>query len=322
MKQYLFPLMLLCSSLVSTSGQEYAISTAFDTSRIYVGDQISFMISVRQPESLNINIPAFKDTLIKNVEILNGPLKDTTRSTNGMLNITEKYLVTSFDSGLYEIKPLFVEINKSDSLYRYYSNYATLEVVKYTVAPADSTAAIYDIIGPYKAPITLSEIIPWILIVILAAGIVWGIIFFVKKKKSEKPQAEEIVIKELAHVIAFRELEQLKNDQLWQSGKLKQYYTRLTEILRLYLENRYKVFSLELTTSETLHALLKTGFRKDASYHRLDKVLTTADLVKFAKLVPGNEENELQFGEAWSFVEETKEIPAVNEDKDGKEAKL
>ena len=63
--------------------------------------------------------------------------------------------------------------------------------------------------------------------------------------------------------MAGGELEILKEEQLWQKGEVKIYYTRLTEILRKYLENRFRVYSLELTTDETLEALVNTGFKKD-----------------------------------------------------------
>ena len=99
----------------------------------------------------------------------------------------------------------------------------------------------------------------------------------------------------------------LKNEELWQKGETKKYYTKLTEILRQYLENRFRVFSLELTTAETLEALVKTGFKKDGSYNNLKTVLTGADLVKFAKYNPVPAENESHFQNSWNFVLATKE---------------
>jgi hypothetical protein len=90
--------------------------------------------------------------------------------------------------------------------------------------------------------------------------------------------------------------------------------------LRQYLENRYNVFSLELTTAETLEALVKTGFKKDGTYTQLKTVLNGADLVKFAKYKPEPEENELHFKNSWDFVLETKTDEVISsEDKDKKE---
>ena len=87
------------------------------------------------------------------------------------------------------------------------------------------------------------------------------------------------------------------------------YYTRLSEILRQYLENRYGIFALEYTTGETLDHLLLTGFNNKDYYNKLKSVLTDSDLVKFAKYKPGPVENDLNFETAWDFVDSTKKIP-------------
>jgi hypothetical protein len=108
-------------------------------------------------------------------------------------------------------------------------------------------------------------------------------------------------------------LEYLKAEELWQKGEIKRYYTRLTEILRQYLENRFRVYSLELTTEETLEALVRTGFRKNGTYNDLKSVLTGADLVKFAKYNPVASENDTHFQTSWNFVAATKENELADE---------
>lgn len=314
MRKYTLFILFSIIVLPASIAQDVSITAAFDSTRILAGDQIFFTVSVEQPSDVTLTLPAFKDTLIKNIEILRGPDVDSAKSANGRLRITEKYLITSFDSGMYQVAPVYAEIKNPDGLKRFYSDYARLEVLKYRVAPADSTAKIYDIIKPYKAPVTLREIITWILIALAAAALVWGFLIFMKRYKKGKPGIEEVVIHEPAHVIAFRELENLRAEELWQKGQLKPYYSRLTEILRQYLENRYKVYSLELTTTETLQALIATGFRRDGEYDRLKLVLTTADLVKFAKYIPDSQEHELHFRNSWEFVEATKEVAVVPEE--------
>jgi hypothetical protein len=179
------------------------------------------------------------------------------------------------------------------------------------ITPPDTTAKIYDIIKPYRAPLTIGEVLPWILIIALLGALVWLAIRFLRKLKKSKTGIEAVIDPDPAHIIAFRELEKLRDEQLWQKGEIKYYYTRLTEILRQYLENRFRVFSLELTTSETLAALVKTGFKKDGSYNQLKTVLTGADLVKFAKYNPEPSENESHFQNSWDFVLATKENEAI-----------
>lgn len=305
-------------------GQDVTVSARFDTSRVLIGDQFHYTVTIDKPKGIPLNVKTFRDTLCRNIEILGGPALDSTVTSSGRVSIKNVYLVTSFDSGFYQVPPVYAEIKDAAGIKRFYSEYTPIEVMRVKIAPPDSTARIYDIIKPYKAPITLGEILPFILIGILIAAAVWGIIILVRKYMKPKGTPEPAINQDPAHVIAFRDLEELQKEQLWQKGEVKQYYSRLTEIIRQYLENRFGVYSLEMTTSETLEALLKTGFRKDESYNSLRTVLNGSDLVKFAKYKPEPAENENHFTGSWKFVEATmikeelREKPGVNDDKEKK----
>ena len=311
MKKFILSLFLFISIISSSIGQEVKITSSFDSSRIYVGDQIKYTITFDKPSDLRLTLPIFKDTLCKNIEILSGPRVDSSSIQNGRIKITHKYLITSFDSGRYQVRPVFVEAKNEGGVKRFYSDYSMLRVMRVKIAPADTTAKIFDIIKPYKAPVTVGEVLPWVLLITLAGVIIWVAIRFLRKLKKSETGKETYIPPEPAHVIAFRELERLKNEELWRKGETKKYYTMLTEILRQYLENRFSVFSLELTTSETLEALVKTGFKKNGSYNDLKSVLTGADLVKFAKYNPVPAENESHFQNSWNFVLATKENEVI-----------
>jgi len=295
-------------------GQEIKINAGFDTTQIVIGDQIRFTVTVEQPAGMALYVSEFKDTIVKNIEILSGPVTDSSQNTDGLLRIKREYLVTSFDSGRYQVSPVYAELRNEAGLKRFYSDYSYLEVVRPLITPPDTTAKIFDIVAPYKAPVTIGEILPWVLLLLLAAAIGYFAFRFYKKYRRKKTGEEVIIIPDPAHIIAFRELEILKEEKLWQKGEIKEYYSRLTGILRLYLENRYQVYSLELTTYETLNELLKTGFKRDLSFDKLKAVLSGADMVKFAKYNPEPAENELFYQDAWSFVSETKpEVTVVND---------
>ena len=307
MKRLTISIFLFISILTSSIGQNVNVTSAFDSSEIYVGDQIKYTITIEQPANLKLTIPLFKDTLCKNIEILSGPRVDTSSVQNGRIKIIYKYLITSYDSGLYQITPVFAETKDASGMKRFYSDYTRLEVLRVKIAPADSTAKIFDIIGPYKAPVTMGEVLPYLLIAVLLGIATWLTFRYIRKHRKAKAGIETFIPADPAHVIAFRELEKLRNEELWQKGETKKYYTKLTEILRQYLENRFRVYSLELTTAETLEVLVKTGFKKDGSYNNLKSVLTGADLVKFAKYNPVPSENEIHFQNSWNFVLATKE---------------
>jgi hypothetical protein len=241
--------------------------------------------------------------------------------TNGRLRLVNKYLITSFDSGYYQVHPAYAEIKNENGIKRFYSDYSLLEVMRVKIAPPDTTAKIFDIVKPYRAPLTIGEILPWVLLAALLAAAIWVIIKLIKRFKKSKSEPEQVINPDPAHIIAFRDLEKLQEEQLWQKGEVKLYYSRLTEILRQYLESRYGVFSLEMTTSETLEALVKTGFKKDELYSTIKTILNGSDLVKFAKYKPEPAENEQHFDNSWKFVELTKVKEEISETVDEKKKK-
>ncbi|MGD0341009.1 MAG: hypothetical protein ABSA76_04805 [Bacteroidales bacterium] len=321
MKKLLIISIVYISSVFSINGQDIKVTASFDSSRIFIGDQIHYIVTIVKPLDIPVFLNPLKDTLCKNVEIVSGPASDSLVMPDRMLKITRKYLVTSFDSGFYQVPPVYVEIKNAAGIKRFYSDYSPLQVMRVRIAPADTTAKIFDIIKPYRAPVTFGEILPWIIIVVIAAALAWGAVLLIRKLKKDIRTDEPVKSTEPAHIIAFRELEKLKKQELWQKGEVKYYYTRLTEILREYVENRYGVCSLEMTTSETLEALIKTGFKKDDSYNLLKTVLNGADLVKFAKYKPEPAENEEHFDNSWKFVENTKLVEVISEDDKSDEGK-
>ena len=157
-------------------------NSSFDSTRIYIGDQIKYTVTVDKPADLRLALPVLKDTLCKNIEILSGPNVDSTAIKDGRIKIIQKYLITSFDSGRYQVPPVYAEL-KIGGLKRYYSDYTPLEVMRVKIAPADTTAKIFDIIEPYKAPVTFREVLPWLLIAALVGILSWAAIRFLRKFK-------------------------------------------------------------------------------------------------------------------------------------------
>ena len=110
------------------------------------------------------------------------------------------------------------------------------------------------------------------------------------------------------HVAAIKQLEKLHTQKLWQSGKSKQYYTGLTDILREYLAGRYNFQAMEMTSAEIIARIRELSVEERAS-KRLGSLLEVADFVKFAKYEPDAVQNEDAYQDAYYFVEETKQLP-------------
>jgi hypothetical protein len=311
-------ILIIVLSLSFINAQDVKVTSAFDSSRIFLGDQTYFTVTIEKPISFLLNIPTLRDSLKKNIEILKGPSIDTVLLKDGRIKIVQRYLVTSFDSGFYQVPPVYAEMKGENGIKRFYSDYANLEVMRVRIAPPDTASRIFDIVQPYKAPLTAGEVLPWILLLFVLGAAFFYLYRFLKKLRLKRTGEVAVVNPDPAHIIAFRQLEQLREEKLWQKGQLKNYYTRLSEIARLYLENRYHIYSMELTTVETLAELKKTGIREDEPYRKLRTVLTGADLVKFAKFNPEPSENELQFNFTWEYVDATKLVITreENESKD------
>ena len=128
-------------------------------------------------------------------------------------------------------------------------------------------------------------------------------LFWKRKKDEEITVEKEIIIP--AHKKALTALQSLKSEELWQSGNIKKYQSELTAIVRRYLGDRFDVNALEMTTDEISRALRNKDFDTKHSA-TLQRILTIADLVKFAKATPPLEINAEFMDEAVAFIESTK----------------
>ncbi len=325
---YLTCLIMSCFSMSSASlySQDVRVSAKPDTTAILIGDQIWFTVTVDKPGGLILNHLRLRDTLVNKIEILQGPVSDTLSSSDNRVVIRDRYLITSFDSGRYEIPPFYAEMVSDEGVKRFYSEYSYLSVKRSDIAPQDTTMHFFDIIPPYKAPITIGELLPWFLAVIALAAIAYFVVkyFMNRKKESDEVIADDVV--EAAHILAYRNLEKLKGEKLWQKGEYKEYYTRLSDIVRVYIDMRFSMNSMESTTGEIMDEISVFEVVEGEPADSLRQVLELADMVKFAKFKPDSSDCELSMEQAWSFISMTrkekavvKNEEAVDEEKGGEE---
>jgi hypothetical protein len=304
---------LLCLSAAAIS-QEIKVTSSPDTAVILTGDQIRFTVSAEIPAGMTAKLKTVADTLAGKIVILARSPQDTAFSPDGILTITDRYLVTAFDSGTYTIPPFYAEVVSGDSLLRFHSDYSFLTVQRPDVTPPDTTDVIFDIIGPRGAPLTFAEILPWLVIALIAGIVLYILARFLPRNpltRFVRPPAPP----EPAHVIALRELKALQAGELWQKGEVKEYYSRLSDITRRYIDNRYGISSPELTTDETVRMLQKAAVTTGGQMSLVKELLSLSDMVKFAKYVPESGLHERYHADAVRFVEETKviDVPAGEE---------
>lgn len=295
----------------SSSAQEIKATAVLDSSNIQIGQQVKLKLSIQYKvdngKQIKIVWPEFTDTIRKEIEIVRQTPIDTIipDSTNLFQFVqTKTLLITSFDSGYWAISPFKFIINNDSS-----GIYTEPLLLQVNTIQVDTTLAIKDIKGIYNESYSW---IDWIkdniyLVYGILAGIlvVLLIIYLTIKYYKNKPHVVIVEAPKVpAHIIAFEKLEKLKSEKLWQEGKLKLYHITLSEIIREYIENRFKIQALEQTTDEIIY-----GFRNvaidDESKSKLKQVLVLSDLVKFAKEQPLPNENEMCLMNAFDFVKGT-----------------
>jgi hypothetical protein len=286
--------------------QLVTINIELDTSRILIGDQVNMSIEVIKSGNSSVKFPEFDKNLTDEIEIVDKSDIDSAKLDNNKIALYQNLTITAFDSGLFYIPPvnfIYSDRGFTDSISSS-ANY--LEVLPVKI---DTTGTIRDIKGLYKAPYSFSEIYPYILMLFFVGLLIWFIIYYIDRKKKDEPILRRIKPSELPHVIALRELDKLKAEKLWQQNKIKLYYTRLTEIVRTYIERRFDIMAMEQTTGEILYEF-KDREIENVNYIILEQLLNLADLVKFAKGEPLPEENTIHMENAYEFVRNTKYVPA------------
>jgi len=301
--KYIFLFSVFFMSLLLVNGQEIKLKTALEHDSIWLGDQVKLLIVVEQTAGTKLEFPQLPDSINK-VEILSKSRIDTSKLEGNKIQLKQSYLVTSFDSGAQYIPRFRFLVRNAGRIDTFKSNDLTL-FVKFP--PVDLKKGPADIKKPFAAPVTLKEIAPWLLGIILVAAIIFLIIYAISRRNKNKPLFQRPPKPKLPpDVIALQELDKLKSEELWQHEKVKDYYTRLTDIVRIYIEERFAISAMEQTTFEILDSFkLKEPQIQAKPYTELKEILEVSDLVKFAKFTPLPDENHLMLSNAYLFVKET-----------------
>ena len=299
--KYIIILLTLGLRISYINAQNVKVEAKIDTSEFLVGDQVGIELKVTQPIMEFVGIPVFKEELTKEIEILEQSENDTTLLESGHYIIKKRLLITAFDSGYYALPPI---------PFLYYSDTLRTDPVLFKVVtiPVDTSQAIKDIKMPYSAPISFVEVLPWAGSGLGLVVIILVLMYVIRKIRRKEPILGRVKPREPAHTIAYRDLMKLKNNKLWQKDRIKDYYTELTDIIRLYLWNRYAIKTLERTSDEILESLKESDFKDDEAYIELKQIFHTSDLVKFAKYKPISDEHEKCIKEAYDIVDRTKLI--------------
>lgn len=259
--------------------QENPVSVTIDTTAIKIGEQIQYKISANKTGT--VIFPKLQLDSLGKVEVVESLPVDTLKDT-----YEKKYVLTSFDSGQYNIPKQQVLINNkpffTDSLL---VSVATVKVdtLKQPMFPIKAIKSEPKTFDDYK------PLLWWILLILALIG---AALYFIFRKK-EKKEVPIIVVAPIQE--ALQRLKELDEKQLLQQNKIKIYYSELTDIVRTYIEKDIYIPALESTTNELIDTIndfnesSKLGISEE-TIQQLKEVLHSADMVKFAKSKPVVEE--------------------------------
>lgn len=301
--------------------QNIYANSSIDKDSVFVGQPFNYKIDIRMPDNYIVDWTTVKDTLSRNIEVINRSKVLSTPINNNDIIVSQTLTLTSFDTGYIEIPPIDIKYSRSSNDTT--SNICHTKYMYIYVEPVliDTTMTYKPIKMPIKQNLTFIETTPYIGGVIILAGLILLTIYLIKRSKSKSIKEEEPIPSIPAIVTARERLSQLKDANLWQSGKSKEYYTDLTDIVREYLEGQFNIDAIEMTSDEILLEVRKLQLDK-LIIEKLDNTLITADLVKFAKANPNPNENEAAFNNIDSFIEESYILYQEIEGKKAEEARI
>ena len=288
--------------------QRTLIDVKIDEADLLIGEQTILHLTVTTDNGKLVYLPIPLDTLMTGVEVLAISKPDTTAIDNNRLMINQNVLITSFDEDLYFLPP-FAVIDDVDTIY---SNQVALKV---SSIPVDVNApeVFFDIKEIWKPPFVLADYYPIIFGILLILFLICVIGYIVQRLRKRKSTIPELLKEELKippHEIAIRELNEIKQQKLWQQGRNKEYYTQITDTLRRYIFRRFDINAMEMTSYEILDVITREDDDQSV-YDTLKQILQLADLVKFAKLHPLPDENDLSLAYSYLFVNQTKKVVMV-----------
>ena len=310
-------LVLLLPMTASAARSNIKISKAsLKSSTIVMGDTTTLHVEVVLPKTtVSMFGLEMKDSLSSKVELGDLVKGDTIEVDQSHVRIVNDWIVQAYDSGKWEINPVFAL--SADTI-----RYDKALELNVKVVKVDEKGDIKDfapIIDPNRK---LLDYVPswmsdywwaWLLLLIAIAALVVYLKWWRKGKnpfkieKKRKPAYEE----------AVERLQLLKAQQLWQKGQEKDYYTGLTDILREYIDRRFGINAVEMTSTQIMESLKNNPETKLVN-DQLNEILAIADFVKFAGQHPLADDNERSFQRAENFVESTKPAPE-SESKEKKE---
>ncbi len=312
---HIFALILLAvASPAYLSAAPVQVKAKLDSVQILMGRMANLRLEVVQNKGAKGEFEIFKsapaDGIVglcgDSVELRTAVRRDTVDLGSGRIQINYSVPVQAFDSGFYQLPQLRYISGRDTAL----SNSVSLKVIPVAVTADAAISGYADVADPAdaswldKLPDFIYNYWWIILLVLVVAGVCTYLMIRLRKTGSllaPKPEPSP-------YIVAMESLRRLKSRKLWEQGLDREYFTELTEILRIYLDKRFHINAMEMTSSQIIDILSADARIKDKKEY-VQQVLDMADFVKFAAVRPLPTDSVASFDNVERFIEETKPTP-------------
>lgn len=294
--------MVLVSAADAVAAPTVTLKASIDSTSVIQGSKAKLHLEVLK----NSDAGMLVDAPETGAEYFGIEISDLTVDTidhgNGRIELAYDYTIQAFDPGTVTLPPFKYAVGDDTVA----SEVVTLKVLEVDL---DSLTDINPLESVVSVPSRWYDFIPdwwiWVFIVIAAAGVIACAMLLFRKKKGLITRPVKVTP---PYDLAVMRLNDLQAKKLPQSGRDKEYYTELTEILRQYLEGRFDINAMEMSSTQIIDTLRHNKETRPGS-DLMKQILEIADFVKFAKVRPLPDDNIKAFNSAVKFVEDSKPLP-------------
>jgi len=319
-------LSILSGFFAAGQGRLPAIDGAFleklqERDSVLIGDQLRYGFHLQGvPVGTGLLLPDYSKGFAPgdSVEIVHSWTADTVKVGGSKRHPTShdidfSLVITSFEEGKHRLPPLSVIKESSAGVFDTLL-FKPLELEVFTIPVDTTTYVIHDIKGQVQYPVTFSEVLPYLIGLLVALALVWAIrALVVARRKRRSPDAAP---DEPPYLVALRKLEKYRGEKYWAKDRQKVFYSGITDALREYIDARYGIDAPEMTTAEIFDSLSHTDVPADL-FVQTKSLFETADMVKFAKAFASDEENASAVPTAVRFVTSTYQTESKDKEEEG-----
>lgn len=310
-KYLILTILSIVLSIGSSNSQTISARAFSDKSEYQVGDYINYTIEISHNYDMRVFKPALSE-FAKDIDVIrtDEPIVEETQSVK---KIIYRFIIAKYDSADVTIPsiPILYQMGKDTTSLTVKTN--SVQFIVRTL-PVNTALEIKDVKPPIVLPMDLLTILLIVLSILLLVLLALYLYRRNQKKKLKKVERKRVYIIP-PHVKALTELHALEEKKLWQQGFIKEYHSSITEIIRRYFEDRFKILALESSTTEILDQLTRVVLPENI-YKTVNDFLNNADLVKFAKYIPLTSVNEEMMTQAVDIVENTVPVKFENSNRE------